>query len=155
MFNIKFDTKNTRALMNLLTTMDLDDRKLTNHSFKKHNRLCLVWFLWVFMNEEKILTKHPEGKKGVNISREKYQIIKTSILNCLSGKELTYTELSNCVGKTKREIRRFYFLVCWSGQDWSWSKEHYRKSVKKESAAVQVEVGFKIYSNWSFAFFRF
>ena len=52
------------------------------------------------MSEERILTKHPEGKTGVNISREKYYAIKTSILECLSEKELTYTDLANCVGET-------------------------------------------------------
>ena len=46
------------------------------------------------MVEEKILTKHPEGKKGVNISKAKYDVIRESILEYLQSRELTYTELA-------------------------------------------------------------
>ena len=45
------------------------------------------------MTEEKILTKHPLGKSGKNISREKYDALKGAILAALQGKELTHTEL--------------------------------------------------------------
>ena len=43
--------------------------------------------------EEKILTKHPQGKTGRNISRETYETLKTAILAALSKKELTHDEL--------------------------------------------------------------
>ena len=46
---------------------------------------------------EKILTKHPKGKKGVNINREKYEIVKASILKCLNTKALAHFELVKCV----------------------------------------------------------
>jgi hypothetical protein len=43
---------------------------------------------------EKILTLHPEGKDGVNISRAKYTLIRNSILSFLSeNTQLTFTEL--------------------------------------------------------------
>lgn len=45
------------------------------------------------MAEAKILTKHPLGKSGKNISRQKYELLKRSILSALRGKELTHTEL--------------------------------------------------------------
>lgn len=48
--------------------------------------------------EDVILTKHPEGKTGVNISKAKYNVIKASILQCLERKELTFTDLAKCVG---------------------------------------------------------
>ena len=43
---------------------------------------------------EKILTLHPEGKKGVNISVEKYDQIKDFILNIVSCQgTISYKEL--------------------------------------------------------------
>lgn len=35
------------------------------------------------MNEEKILTKHPLGKSGRNISRQSYETLKAAILSAL------------------------------------------------------------------------
>ncbi len=49
------------------------------------------------MNEERVLTRHPEGKKGVNISKAKYVVIREAIMECLKSRELTYTELSRAV----------------------------------------------------------
>lgn len=45
------------------------------------------------MAEEKILTKHPLGKKGVNIGQAKYALVKKAILTTLRNKELNHTEL--------------------------------------------------------------
>lgn len=47
------------------------------------------------MAEGKILTKHPLGKSGKNISRENYETIKGAILSALKNSELTHTELTN------------------------------------------------------------
>ena len=47
------------------------------------------------MTEEKILTKHPLGKSGKNISTLNYGTIKQAILEALQKKELTHTELTN------------------------------------------------------------
>jgi len=35
------------------------------------------------MEENKILTQHPEGKQGVNISRAKYEMIRKAILDAI------------------------------------------------------------------------
>jgi Family of unknown function (DUF6958) len=51
------------------------------------------------MSKEKILTKHPLGKSGKNISKQNYQTLKQAILLALRGKELTHTELLNKVNK--------------------------------------------------------
>lgn len=60
--------------------------------------------------EENILTKHPQGKTGVNISKVKYEVIRSSIISCIRKKQLTYTALADCVdgklkGKFEGEIR--------------------------------------------------
>ena len=52
------------------------------------------------MAEEKILTKHPQGKTGRNISRETYETLKTAILAALRKKELTHDELFEQLNKT-------------------------------------------------------
>ncbi len=53
--------------------------------------------------EDKILTKHPEGKSGVSISKEKYDLVRALIIENLqvSG-ELTYTQLADLL---KNELR--------------------------------------------------
>jgi len=44
--------------------------------------------------EEKILTLHPQGKKGVNISLKKYLAIKEFILNLLQNEqEITFEKM--------------------------------------------------------------
>jgi len=48
------------------------------------------------MKEEKILTLHPQGKKGVNISLAKYEQIKEFILNTIrTKKEITFKDLTD------------------------------------------------------------
>jgi hypothetical protein len=44
-------------------------------------------------NEEKILTKHPLGKTGRNISKQRYDVLKQAIEGVLRIKDLTHTEL--------------------------------------------------------------
>jgi uncharacterized protein YdhG (YjbR/CyaY superfamily) len=43
--------------------------------------------------DEKIVTKHPQGKSGRSISRKKYDQVAKAIRSALRGKELTHTEL--------------------------------------------------------------
>src|ERR1051325_8754451 len=45
------------------------------------------------MTAEQILTKHPLGKSGRNIDRDKYETLKKAILSALRSNELTHTEL--------------------------------------------------------------
>ena len=48
------------------------------------------------MNEERILTQHPQGKDGVNILKRRYDIIKEFITKTIEEhKEITFTELSD------------------------------------------------------------
>ena len=49
--------------------------------------------------EEKILTLHPQGKRGVNISRSKYESMKKTILEIVGKAELTHAELTAAVEK--------------------------------------------------------
>ena len=48
------------------------------------------------MSEERILTLHPKGKKGVNILRSKYDFIKNYIINTLEKKgPIRFEDLSD------------------------------------------------------------
>ena len=62
--------------------------------------------------EEKILTKHPTGKRGVNISKAKYDAMRATILECLHGaKEVTHPQLDTCVNKKLKD--KFDRSVSW------------------------------------------
>ena len=50
------------------------------------------------MSEEKILTLHPQGKNGVNISKAKYDQMRAAIVDVLDRYgDMTFTELANCL----------------------------------------------------------
>jgi hypothetical protein len=59
-----------------------------------------------------IRTLHPEKKQGVNISREKYEVIRKAILTILRAqKEITFMNLSRAVEK---EVgKKFEGSVTW------------------------------------------
>ena len=63
------------------------------------------------MAEEKILTKHPFGKSGKNIDKQKYETLKKAMLSALQNKELTHTELFNQLGKSLKE--KFSGNISW------------------------------------------
>jgi len=47
-------------------------------------------------DDNKILTLHPQGKKGVNISRKKYDLIKDFIIDTIQKeKEISYQDLND------------------------------------------------------------
>ena len=48
---------------------------------------------------DKILTKHPAGKKGRDIEKVKYEDVVGHILKCLKSGPLTFTEMVKCVEK--------------------------------------------------------
>jgi hypothetical protein len=54
------------------------------------------------MAEEKILTKHPLGKSGKNISKQKYETLKKAILSALKNTQLTHTQLFNELNNSLR-----------------------------------------------------
>jgi hypothetical protein len=66
------------------------------------------------MAEEKILTKHPLGKSGKNISKQNYETLKDAILSALKNKELTHTELFNELNKSLKG--RFSGNISWYGE---------------------------------------
>ena len=48
------------------------------------------------LDDDKILTLHPQGKKGVNILRRRYEVIKTFMLETLEQHEnITYEALND------------------------------------------------------------
>jgi hypothetical protein len=51
---------------------------------------------------DRVLTKHPQGKQGVNIEKSKYEQVKAAILDSLQGKPLTHTDLTNEVSELLR-----------------------------------------------------
>jgi hypothetical protein len=66
------------------------------------------------MAEEKILTKHPLGKNGVNISKQSYDTVKEAIVSALKTKELTHTEL---VAELHKKLTgKFAGNISWYGE---------------------------------------
>lgn len=49
--------------------------------------------------EDKILTKHPQGKNGRNISRATYELIKKEMIAAVTKKPLTATEIFSVLKK--------------------------------------------------------
>ncbi len=66
------------------------------------------------MAEEKILTKHPQGKSGRNISKESYDQLTTAILSALQKKELTHDELFEQLNKNLKG--KFSGNISWYGE---------------------------------------
>jgi hypothetical protein len=66
------------------------------------------------MTEEKILTKHPLGKSGKNISKQKYETLREAILSALRNKELSHTELFNQLNKSLKS--KFSGNISWYGE---------------------------------------
>ena len=52
------------------------------------------------MKEEKIFTKHPLGKSGKNIDKQKYETLKRAILSALRKNDLTHIELFSRLNKS-------------------------------------------------------
>jgi hypothetical protein len=66
------------------------------------------------MAEEKILTRHPLGKSGKNISKQNYETLKGAILSALKNQELTHTELFNHLNKSLKG--KFAGNISWYGE---------------------------------------
>ena len=64
------------------------------------------------MTEEKILTKHPLGKSGKNIDKQKYETLKKAILSALKKKELTHRAVHPAQQEFERQVFRKHQLVC-------------------------------------------
>ena len=83
------------------------------------------------MKEEKILTKHPLGKSGKNIDKQKYETLKKAILSTLRTKELTHTELFDRLNKGLKG--KFSGNISWYGETVKLDLEA-RKTIERTSA---------------------
>ena len=43
--------------------------------------------------EDRIFTRHPQGKKGVNISKQKYDAMRAAITEILAAGDMPHTDL--------------------------------------------------------------
>ena len=82
---------------------------------KKNTCLILHKIQWkTEMNTEKIITKHPSGKSGRSIEKQKYEVIKDAILSSLENKKLTHTQLFDQLNNKLRG--RFSGNTNWYGE---------------------------------------
>jgi hypothetical protein len=86
------------------------------------------------MTKEKILTKHPLGKNGKNISRNNYEIIKRAMLQIIKDKELTHTELFYQLNKKLKD--KFSGNINWYGETVKLDLEA-RKIIKRTNSKPQ------------------
>jgi hypothetical protein len=82
------------------------------------------------MTDKKILTKHPLGKSGKNINKQKYETLKKTILSTLRGKELTHTELFKQLNKTLKG--KFSGSISWYAETVKLDLEA-RKTIERTS----------------------
>ena len=66
------------------------------------------------MTTGKILTRHPLGKRGRNIDRNKYDTLKEAIISALWKDELTHTELFGRLNKSLKG--KFSGNISWYGE---------------------------------------
>ncbi|MEY2531015.1 MAG: hypothetical protein QOI96_1100 [Verrucomicrobiota bacterium] len=86
------------------------------------------------MKEEKILTKHPLGKSGKNIDKQKYETLKKGILSALQNKELAHDELFDRLNKSLRS--KFSGSISWYGETVKLDLEA-RKIIERTSSKPQ------------------
>ena len=86
------------------------------------------------MTEEKILTKHPLGKSGKNISKQKYETLKKAILSALRNKELSHAELFNQLNNSLKS--KFSGNISWYGETVKLDLEA-RKIIERTSSKPQ------------------
>jgi hypothetical protein len=86
------------------------------------------------MAEEKILTRHPLGKSGKNISKQKYDTLKKAILSALKDRQLTHTQLFNELNN--RLKGKFAGNISWYGETVKLDLEA-RKMIERTSSKPQ------------------
>jgi hypothetical protein len=86
------------------------------------------------MTEEKILTKHPLGKSGKNIDKQKYETLKEALISALQNKELTHTELFHRLNKSLKA--KFSGNISWYAETVKLDLEA-RKIVQRTSSKPQ------------------
>lgn len=82
--------------------------------------------------EQKIQLKHPAGKKAVSIDKDKYDVLKKSLLNILKTKgELTHTEILKAVlEEFKKNNIKFEGSIEWN-MEWVKLDLEARKEIKR------------------------
>ena len=71
-----------------------------------------AFLIQVVTMEEKIITLHPQGKQGVNISKDKYDMVKQGIIDALKEcGEMTFYQLNDTV--SERLAGRFEGSIGW------------------------------------------
>jgi Family of unknown function (DUF6958) len=83
--------------------------------------------------EQKILTKHPSGKSGRNIDRQKYDTLKEAIMSTLQGKELTHDVLFD---RLQKRVKKFSGNVAWYAETVKLDLEA-RKMIERTSSKPQ------------------
>jgi len=86
------------------------------------------------MTTEKILTKHPLGKTGRNVDRNKYNTLKKAILSALRKNDLTHTELFSRLNKNLKG--KFPGNISWYGETVKLDLEA-RKMIERTSSKPQ------------------
>jgi len=86
------------------------------------------------MNEEKILTRHPLGKSGKNITTQNYETLKKAILSALRSKYLNHTKLLIQVNKSLRG--KFSRNISWYAETVKLDLEA-RKEIERTSTKPQ------------------
>jgi hypothetical protein len=86
------------------------------------------------MTEEKILTKHPLGKSGKNVSKQTYDLFKQAIVSALQDKELTHSELLHQLNKDLKS--KFSRNISWYAETIKLDLEA-RKIIERTSAKPQ------------------
>ncbi len=81
----------------------------------KIDALAWAYSPYMMKDEERILTKHPQGKNGVSISKAKYDLVRGGLLDCLKAKPLTHDELMACV--TKKLQSKFEGSMKWYAEN--------------------------------------
>ena len=84
--------------------------------------------------DQKIQLIHPAGKKAVSIQKDKYEVLKKVILNCLKEKgESTHTEIQQAVAEDFRNSKiKFEGSLDWY-LEWVKLDLEARKEIKRVS----------------------
>lgn len=82
--------------------------------------------------EQKMQLKHPDGKKAVSMSKDKYDVLKKSLLNHLKKKgESTHTEMWNAITEDfKKNKIKFQGSIQWH-MEWVKLDLEARKEIKR------------------------
>lgn len=65
-------------------------------------------------SNDKILTRHPLGKSGKNISKDVYELFKKAIVSALGKKEISHTELMEKLNSGLKD--KFPGNISWYGE---------------------------------------